>query len=156
MTSRHVAIIRVRHRTRPLLGRDAFASRTRRRPTSVSRRSEVPRTANESGKPSGRNHDHQPQGRGKARTQKRCYYGADGKVQKVAMGTRPRRPPAKGGGRGGGRVKGDCREQGRHQGLHGKGGRADSSYVPRLGANPEVKDARKSQSFRQIKAVESE
>ena len=46
-------------------------------------------------------------GEEKARTQKRCYYGVDGKVQKVAMGNAPAAaPPAKGGGRGGGRVKG--------------------------------------------------
>src|SRR6478735_3776982 len=46
-------------------------------------------------------------GEEKARTQKRCYYGADGKVQKVAMGNAPAAaPPAKSGGRGGGRVKG--------------------------------------------------
>src|SRR4249920_3137160 len=46
-------------------------------------------------------------GEEKARTQKRCYYGADGKVQKVAMGNAPApAAPAKGGGRGGGRVKG--------------------------------------------------
>src|SRR6476659_514418 len=42
-------------------------------------------------------------GEEKARTQKRCYYGADGKVQKVSMGNAPAAaPPAKSGGRGGG------------------------------------------------------
>src|SRR3954471_18486260 len=47
-------------------------------------------------------------GEEKARTQKRCYYGADGKVQKVSL-DQPVKPdaPAAGGGRGGrgGRVK---------------------------------------------------
>jgi hypothetical protein len=47
-------------------------------------------------------------GEEKARTQKRCYYGADGKVQKVPL-DQPAKPaePAAGGGRGGrgGRVK---------------------------------------------------
>jgi len=44
-------------------------------------------------------------GEEKARTQKRCYYGADGKVQKVPMGDAPAaKQPAAGGGRGG-RVK---------------------------------------------------
>src|ERR1044071_7460717 len=40
-------------------------------------------------------------GEEKARTQKRCYYGADGKVQKVPMGDAPAaKQPAAGGGRG--------------------------------------------------------
>lgn len=45
-------------------------------------------------------------GEEKARTQKRCYYGADGKVQKVAMGAAPEpEPAAPSGKRGGGRLK---------------------------------------------------
>jgi hypothetical protein len=48
-------------------------------------------------------------GEEKARTQKRCYYGADGKVQKVAMGAAPAPTPAQSGGgrgrRGGGKLK---------------------------------------------------
>ncbi len=45
-------------------------------------------------------------GEEKARTQKRCYYGADGKVQKVSV-DQPAKPAASTGGRGGrgGRVK---------------------------------------------------
>src|SRR3954468_4379534 len=41
-------------------------------------------------------------GEEKARTQKRCYYGADGKVQKVSL-DQPAKPaePSTGGGRGG-------------------------------------------------------
>ena len=44
-------------------------------------------------------------GEEKARTQKRCYYGADGKVQKVPIGSpgQAQQPPASGGRRG--RVK---------------------------------------------------
>ena len=45
-------------------------------------------------------------GEEKSRRQNRCYYGADGKVQKVAMGGEPK-PEASGGGGGGrGRKKG--------------------------------------------------
>lgn len=47
-------------------------------------------------------------GEEKARKQQRCYYGADGKVQKVAMGDKPAPKAESGGGggrRGGGRVK---------------------------------------------------
>jgi hypothetical protein len=44
-------------------------------------------------------------GEEKARKQQRCYYGADGKLQKVAMGEKPEAPASGGGGRGG-RVKG--------------------------------------------------
>ena len=50
-------------------------------------------------------------GEEKSRKQNRCYYGADGKVQKVAMGGEPK-PEASGGGgggrgrKGGGAVKG--------------------------------------------------
>jgi len=48
-------------------------------------------------------------GEEKARTQKRCYYGADGKVQKVAIDEAPKADAAAGGGgrggRGSGRVK---------------------------------------------------
>ena len=41
-------------------------------------------------------------GEEKGRTQKRCYYGADGKLQKVPIGSPapPQQPPASGGGRG--------------------------------------------------------
>lgn len=44
-------------------------------------------------------------GEEKARTQKRCYYGADGKIQKVAMGDAPKAAPAPPEGKRGGRVK---------------------------------------------------
>ena len=46
-------------------------------------------------------------GEEKARTQKRCYYGADGKLQKVPTGSPApaQQPSAGGGGRRGGRVK---------------------------------------------------
>ena len=47
-------------------------------------------------------------GEEKSRKQQRCYYGADGKVQKIAMGEKPAAKEASGGGggrRGGGRVK---------------------------------------------------
>ena len=47
-------------------------------------------------------------GEEKSRKQQRCYYGADGKVQKIAMGEKPAPKEASGGGggrRGGGRVK---------------------------------------------------
>ena len=45
-------------------------------------------------------------GEEKARSQKRCYYGADGKVQKLEIGEAPAaRPAPKGGGRRGGRLK---------------------------------------------------
>jgi hypothetical protein len=47
-------------------------------------------------------------GEEKSRKQQRCYYGADGKVQKIAMGEKPASKEASGGGggrRGGGRVK---------------------------------------------------
>ncbi len=46
-------------------------------------------------------------GEEKARKQNRCYYGADGKVQKVAIGEPAPAPqaPAAGGRRGGGRLK---------------------------------------------------
>ena len=46
-------------------------------------------------------------GEEKARQQKRCYYGADGKVQKVAIGEKPETQEAsgRGGRRGGGRLK---------------------------------------------------
>jgi len=44
-------------------------------------------------------------GEEKARTQKRCYYGADGKIQKVAMGESPKPAPAPPSGKRGGRVK---------------------------------------------------
>jgi hypothetical protein len=49
-------------------------------------------------------------GEEKARKQNRCYYGADGKVQKVAIGDAPKAEQGGGGGRpgkrGGGAVKG--------------------------------------------------
>ena len=41
----------------------------------------------------------------KARSQKRCYYGADGKVQKLAIGEAPEAKPAPQSGRRGGRLK---------------------------------------------------
>ena len=47
-------------------------------------------------------------GEEKSRKQQRCYYGADGKVQKIAMGEKPAPKETSGGGggrRGGGRVK---------------------------------------------------
>jgi hypothetical protein len=44
-------------------------------------------------------------GEEKARTQKRCYYGADGKIQKLAIGEAPPPKKASGGGRRGGRLK---------------------------------------------------
>ncbi len=46
-------------------------------------------------------------GEEKARTQKRVYYGADGSLQKLAMGDAPAAAPPSGGGRGGrgGRLK---------------------------------------------------
>ena len=44
-------------------------------------------------------------GEEKSRKQNRCYYGADGKVQKVAMGGEPKAEPSGGGG-GRGRKKG--------------------------------------------------
>jgi hypothetical protein len=44
-------------------------------------------------------------GEEKARTQQRCYYGADGKIQKVAMGESPKPAPAPPDGKRGGRVK---------------------------------------------------
>ena len=40
-------------------------------------------------------------GEEKGRTQKRCYYGADGKLQKTPIGTPPPAQPAASGGRGG-------------------------------------------------------
>ena len=45
-------------------------------------------------------------GEEKSRKQNRCYYGADGKVQKVAMGGEPKPEPSGGGGAGRGRKKG--------------------------------------------------
>ena len=49
-------------------------------------------------------------GEEKSRKQNRCYYGADGKVQKVAIGRRAEAPREQGGGRGteegGGAIKG--------------------------------------------------
>jgi hypothetical protein len=48
-------------------------------------------------------------GEEKSRKQNRCFYGADGKVQKVAMGGEPKAEPSGGGGRGrkkGGAIKG--------------------------------------------------
>jgi hypothetical protein len=45
-------------------------------------------------------------GEEKSRKQNRCYYGADGKVQKVAMGGEPKPEPSGGGGGGRGRKKG--------------------------------------------------
>jgi hypothetical protein len=53
-------------------------------------------------------------GEEKARTQKRCYYGADGKVQKVAMADAAAPPPddgGKSGGRGGRRGGGKAKEK---------------------------------------------
>lgn len=46
-------------------------------------------------------------GEEKSHKQQRCYYGADGKVQKVPLGSEPAPAPApqKGGGRRGGRLK---------------------------------------------------
>jgi hypothetical protein len=46
-------------------------------------------------------------GEEKARKQNRCYYGADGKVQKVSLDAAPaaEKPQAGGGGRRGGRIK---------------------------------------------------
>ncbi|HEX2446206.1 MAG TPA: hypothetical protein VHJ77_19820 [Vicinamibacterales bacterium] len=44
-------------------------------------------------------------GEEKSRKQNRCYYGADGKVQKVPMGDPPPQQQASGGGRRGGRLK---------------------------------------------------
>jgi hypothetical protein len=46
-------------------------------------------------------------GEEKARKQQRCYYGADGKVQKVPLGDKPQPQAQQGGGRGGrsGRMK---------------------------------------------------
>ena len=44
-------------------------------------------------------------GEEKARKQNRCYYGADGKVQKISLDPAPAAAPATGGGRGGGRLK---------------------------------------------------
>jgi hypothetical protein len=44
-------------------------------------------------------------GEEKARTQKRVYYGADGKLQKIAMGEAPKQEAAPSGGRRGGRLK---------------------------------------------------
>ena len=44
-------------------------------------------------------------GEEKARTQQRCYYGADGKIQKVAMGESPKPAPEPPAGKRGGRAK---------------------------------------------------
>lgn len=44
-------------------------------------------------------------GEEKNRKQERCYYGADGKLQKVPVGSTPEPPAAQGGGRRGGRLK---------------------------------------------------
>ena len=44
-------------------------------------------------------------GEEKARKQNRCYYGADGKVQKAPIGDPPPQQEASGGGRRGGRLK---------------------------------------------------
>lgn len=44
-------------------------------------------------------------GEEKARTQKRCYYGADGKIQKVAIGEAPAPKAAPSAGRRGGKLK---------------------------------------------------
>lgn len=48
-------------------------------------------------------------GEEKARKQQRCYYGADGKVQKVAIGDKP--APKEGAGGGGGRRGGRLKKQ---------------------------------------------
>jgi len=55
----------------------------------------------------GRDDDHQPEGEEKARKQNRCYYGADGKVQKVSLdqAPAPEQAPSGRGGRRGARVK---------------------------------------------------
>jgi hypothetical protein len=44
-------------------------------------------------------------GEEKARKQQRCYYGADGKVQKTPIGEQPQQQAEQKGGRGGGRMK---------------------------------------------------
>jgi len=44
-------------------------------------------------------------GEEKSRKQQRCYYGADGQVQKLPIGSAPPQAAQQGGGRGGGRLK---------------------------------------------------
>lgn len=82
-------------------------------------------------------------GEEKARTQKRCYYGADGKVQKLAMGDAPE-PKAAPQGRRGGRLKAKIVENKKSE-MHEYMERAATlihQYVPPAPAQVQkVKDA---------------
>ena len=72
-------------------------------------------------------------GEEKSRKQQRCYYGADGKVQKVAVGSAPPAGAGAASGRSPRRTgqTGHHREQeGRHGGLHGASGKPDPPLRP--------------------------
>lgn len=75
-------------------------------------------------------------GEEKSKTQKRCYYGADGKVQKTPIGSPAPAPAASGGGRGG-RLKGKVVENKKEdiQEYMKKAAALVQQYVP---PNPDV------------------
>ena len=83
-------------------------------------------------------------GEEKARTQKRCYYGADGKVQKLDVGEAPEAKAAPTGGRRGGRLKAKIVENKKSE-MHEYMERAAAlihQYVPPAPAQVQkVKDA---------------